>query len=839
MANKKKNVSEAVPAKAPETKPATAGKLPICARIRAKFADAAFRKKCLKGSAVAAIAAIVAAGGVFGWMKYAEMYAVPQVMGANFSLEYRKVPFDVPSIDFTFSTDLDPATVNASNVTISSGLSGYPSLKSGNVVSIALQQKMTVGEKYVFTLSKDIATPRGKKLGADYVVEVEAVGGVKVSRAIPTGETDKLSKNPVFIFNIPVVALASLSEKDKIPCPVKFEPAVAGRCSWIAGNVLEYVLDKPLVGSAKYAVTVGNSDGFLYPMKDEFKTEFTTPELKALVDTGAELQRFSPKDGIWVAFSTDVSAKTLESKLELKEDASGKAVPAVVKAPAGGDVSNAFVITGKDGPLNHSTTYKLRVAEGLMPAFGNVAMKTAAEWKVRSNDFISNVEVKYKNLSETGALIDTPSVYEYGKLVPGLPPKNGILSIDFDEDVEFAKGRAYVMSEDGKTRTDCDLSSYERDVYDNDAGKQVKRTSFKCELLGTMPYGASVKLVVSKAVSPSLKADVTKDYAVSPEFKVSDFKLVSPTETCVYSTTPIQNRTESLVTVPAAKVREIMPDGRWEWVNGENKEIFTCPKIEGKKAFVASVRLNPETEYAFRFAKGATDIYGNALASDVDLGKSKTGKLSEKDKYLYSSASKDINVIPAEAKIVLGMKSVNIDSATIEVCETDAKEYFRYSVNSWRQNYVPNCKKVSKSSVPLQNRHWELSPKQVDIEADVLGREVESPFVLVRGSAYDRFNVADGGYRDSDREFSNFYVRSNLSLTLEQGTDRSYLFAASYDGKTTPSDLVFETYSYDGNGGDPTPESVKIVWNAKRSVYEIPKTARPIAYVVAKDAQYF
>ncbi|MFB0965203.1 MAG: hypothetical protein QMC36_06005, partial [Patescibacteria group bacterium] len=87
MANKKKNVSEAAPAKAPETKPATAGKLPICARIRAKFADAAFRKKCLKGSAVAAIAAIVAAGGVFGWTKYAEMYAVPQVMGANFSLE--------------------------------------------------------------------------------------------------------------------------------------------------------------------------------------------------------------------------------------------------------------------------------------------------------------------------------------------------------------------------------------------------------------------------------------------------------------------------------------------------------------------------------------------------------------------------------------------------------------------------------------------------------------------------------------------------------------------------------------------------------------------------------
>lgn len=277
---------------------------------------------------------------------------------------------------------------------------------------------MTVGEKYVFTLSKDIATPRGKKLGSDYVVEIEAVGGVKVSRAIPTGETDKLSKNPVFIFNIPVVALASLTEKDKIPCPVKFEPAVPGRCSWIAGNVLEYVLEKPLAGSAKYAVTVSSSEGFLYPMKETFRSEFTTPELRALVDTGSEAPKFSPKDGIWVAFSTDVSATALATKLELKDETSGKTVPAVARASAGGDVSNAFTVTGKDGPLNHSTTYKLRVAEGLMPAYGNVAMKKASEWKIRSNDFISNVEVRYKNLSETGALVDTPSVYEYGRLVP-------------------------------------------------------------------------------------------------------------------------------------------------------------------------------------------------------------------------------------------------------------------------------------------------------------------------------------------------------------------------------------------------------------------------------------
>lgn len=182
---------------------------------------------------------------------------------------------------------------------------------------------------------------------------------------------------------------------------------------------------------------------------------------------------------------------------------------------------------------------------------------------------------------------------------------------------------------------------------------------------------------------------------------------------------------------------------------------------------------------------------------------------------------------------------MNLETATLEACETDAFEYFRFTANPWKSGYSPACKKVSKVSVPLQNRHWSLSPKQLDVESEILRHDAESPFVLVRGSAYGRFNVAEGGYRDSDREFANFYVRSNLSLTLEQGGDRSYLFASSYDGKTLPSDLAFETYSYDGDSGSAVPEKAKITWNAKRSVYEIAKTSRPISFIVARNAQYF
>ena len=142
-------------------------------------------------------------------------------------------------MDFTLSIPLDPSTVSAATVTVSPGVPGSVSVKDGNVVSYALSEKLEIGSRYAFTLSKDIASRAGTKLGRDYVVELEAVSGVMVARAIPTGETSELAKDPVFIFNVPVVPLGALSSTDRLPCPVKFEPAVPGRCRWIAGNVLD------------------------------------------------------------------------------------------------------------------------------------------------------------------------------------------------------------------------------------------------------------------------------------------------------------------------------------------------------------------------------------------------------------------------------------------------------------------------------------------------------------------------------------------------------------------------------------------------------------------------
>lgn len=270
---------------------------------------------------------------------------------------------------------------------------------------------------------------------------------------------------------------------------------------------------------------------------------------------------------------------------------------------------------------------------------------------------------------------------------------------------------------------------------------EVSRKSLSCDVLTRLSPNLPVKLVVTKAVSKSLKTDVTKDFITASEPTFSDFKLLSATTACLYSTTPIPNDPGFLKIEPAAKIREIMPDGHYEWVNGDNRQIFSCPKIPGKQAFVVAVRLIPKTTYVFSIPQGVRDVYGTSVSNTVNLGSFSSPDVAEKDRYLYSNALREVNVIPSNVPIVVGMRSVNLDTLTMSVCETNEAEYFGFLAGIYGANYQPNCSDAKQVRIPLQNRHWELAPKEVDIETDVLGRKLQSNFVIVRGSSQDHYNL--------------------------------------------------------------------------------------------------
>ena len=158
-------------------------------------------KRILSG-VVATTVAILSVGGYFGYQEFAKRWAVPMVSGANFSLEYRKIPFDAQSIDITFSTELDPTSITTKNVTLSPFVEGGATLKDKNTVSYALNKKLAIGETYTLTIGSDIKSIYGKELGAEQVIAFEAIAGAAATKILPSGKLENLRQNIIILDNI-------------------------------------------------------------------------------------------------------------------------------------------------------------------------------------------------------------------------------------------------------------------------------------------------------------------------------------------------------------------------------------------------------------------------------------------------------------------------------------------------------------------------------------------------------------------------------------------------------------------------------------------------------------
>jgi hypothetical protein len=253
----------------------------------------------------------------------------PSVVAGNFHLDYRKIPYNVPSIDFIFSHDIDPASVTSNSFKMYPFVKGAPIVKNGNTISYVLQEPLKIGTKYLIELAPDITTTNKVAFGKTASYEVEAIGGVGVTKMIPEGVTTGLSKNPLFIFNLPVVPLSTLESREKLPCPVVFEPAIKGRCTWPSGNILEYKLDAPLSAATKYTAKIVLGSEFLFPLDKPFESTFsTTPIWRLLSNNENGFYSFSSRKGLEVIFSAPVKASDLEKYLQLYSIQNTPSVPA-------------------------------------------------------------------------------------------------------------------------------------------------------------------------------------------------------------------------------------------------------------------------------------------------------------------------------------------------------------------------------------------------------------------------------------------------------------------------------------------------------------------------------
>lgn len=306
-------------------------------------------------------------GGIFA-VRY--VMTPPSVLAGNWDFQYRKIPYDVPSIDLTLSKDLDASSVNANTVHIAPYVEGGAELKNGNVISYKLSKPMKIGDRYTIMLGADISSAYGVKLGRDITYEFEAVAGAKAVRIMPEHALENPTKNIVVLFNMPIIPLTSNENKDQLPCPITIAPAVSGKCKWTSSTILEYVPDAPFALSTKYHVEVASVQGLLYPLSEKKSADFETATLALLDGTGS----FDPHLGVPLRFNTEVKTADLPSAFKIRRD--GKDIAVTFKTATGSaDVGRNFYALGADGSrIVYDVPYSVVFSGTLQPASGNLAM---------------------------------------------------------------------------------------------------------------------------------------------------------------------------------------------------------------------------------------------------------------------------------------------------------------------------------------------------------------------------------------------------------------------------------------------------------------------------------
>lgn len=386
------------------------------------------------------LSAVIATGviilsvlGYLGYQELAKRWMVPVVSGANFSLEYRKIPFNAKSIDIIFSTTLDPASLSTKNVTLSPFVEGRASLKDGNTLSYTLDRNLQIGETYTFTIGSDIRSAYGTELGTEQVFTIEAIAGAEATKILPSGKLENLGQNIVVLFNIPLVPLTNLDERDKLPCPLEITPKIDGKCKWTNGNVLEFIPTKPLELATKYHLKVSNIAGLLYPLINTLEDDIITPELSI----STSFYPFDPKIGIELSTTAPVHISDILANLTLTKE-NEKLETSIVPMKNGNDRESEthFIVTSKSVPFLYSTNYHIVIKKGLKPKYGTEPLVADYNVTVRGADFLSNSQVFRKIYDASGALSDTR---EYDRNYPFIPSENVLFRQTFMAEVGLDK----------------------------------------------------------------------------------------------------------------------------------------------------------------------------------------------------------------------------------------------------------------------------------------------------------------------------------------------------------------------------------------------------------------
>ena len=230
-----------------------------------------------------------------------------------------------------------------------------------------------------------------------------------------------------------------------------------------------------------------------------------------------------------------------------------------------------------------------------------------------------------------------------------VPSKGAHLVMTFAEDIPLIAGSIRFESV-GNNPISCNLSYLKKQVPATEGSLKMVDTDDKRRVLcipaEPLPVGVTGNLVFSKSLSRGLVNDYKREITIAKEFSVKEFVANSPSQGCLYTTTPT-----------SYGLREVTVGNGGKFI-GSNGDLYSnlCPDKAGLYDAVMDIRFTPNSTSTLSIGAGARDALGQLITSPYTQSGIKVGSVGIEDQYLYTSTDKSTVTIPTDLPLVVSLQ---------------------------------------------------------------------------------------------------------------------------------------------------------------------------------------
>lgn len=653
------------------------------------------------------------------------------------------------TMEIAFDEEMDQESVLANMKT-------YPkveydaSWEDDKTLKLEILDDFSTEETLLVNITQDAKTAAWENLPETLSREFKIDATPEIDFVSPKWDIQDPNQNITVRFSSPMVPLTALDDQPE--CPISFDPKIDWECTWITTSTFQFRPEKTLPFGWEYEVVIPSwfQNQAWNPITESKNFQIRTPDFE-VVNTNNRINKDEP---LKLVFNDDVDMQDVMDNFEMRgyethqldfefwqEETS---IEWEYKTQ-----ENIIEIFPAEWDRGYDTSLDFRISDQLTSKRWNVPLQTDYESTLSTDGLVL----------EYGSFIYQDPEQEDKNLVSNLQqadnnrivlPEDPNILIEFNEEIEL----------------DYDLFDIDYDFelsYIKEQENETIQENQKwviIDIQGQISDELNIEILASNISSSD---DITLDFGTKDYNQIQDYEMINYKKHCLTTShhIPRTSRNEEAFEF----------DGYWEVERiqivrsrMDDKDEYDCYYEEWKNKYILETNLDPDTQYNLNISSDLLDKDNYPLDQDYEY-QFTTPEVKNEDKHVDIIDQEWLVMIPSSIKpLTLPIKSVNIDTVNIRVCE--------WEVNPSRHNYIDN-KDCQTARVDVENKWFQPSLNTVDLE-QVFEQEFDSN--IVKAKVYkleeDMTESQKESYQEDELTHSTrVYNISDVTATLKEGKE--------------------------------------------------------------------